>query len=188
MRLFEAFEAAGYESDRAVSKRSSTTKGAGSTAGTRESVIGTYPRQSAHHRPHRLRQNLDCLRAGQQDSRDGFTVLYHRFLRLFGGRGHAYGDGRYPNLMRKLARTDVLVLDDWGLNKLTAPPHRHLLDVPDDRHKRHSTLVTSRLPVEPTHTDAILDRLVHNAYRIVLKGESMRKLTAKGGGPLTAKS
>ena len=88
--------------------------------------------------------------------------------------------------MRKLARTDVIILDDWGLAKLTAPQRRDLLEILEDRHEQRSTLVTSQLPVEhwhkmigePTHADAILDRLVHNAYRIALKGESMRKLNA----------
>ena len=99
---------------------------------------------------------------------------------------HTRTDGRYPLLMKKLARTDVIVLDDWGLAKLTAPQRRDLLEVLDDRHNRRSTLITSQLPVEhwhkiishPTLADAILDRLVRNAYRIELKGESMRKLTA----------
>ena len=98
--------------------------------------------------------------------------------------------------MKKLARTDVLVLDDWGVAKLTAPQRRDLLDILDDRHERRSTVVTSQLPVEhwhkmigePTHADAILDRLVHNAYRITLKGESMRKANAKGGKRPPAKS
>ena len=77
-------------------------------------------------------------------------------------------------------------MDDWGLAKLTAPQRRELLDILEDRHRHRSTVVTSQLPVEhwhkmigePTHADAILDRLVHNAYRINLKGESMRKLNA----------
>ena len=126
--------------------------------------------------------------------RDGFTVQYHRLSRLFDELGYAHGDGRYPKVMRKLARTDVIILDDWGLSKLTAPQRRDLLEILEDRHEQRSTLVTSQLPVEhwhkmigePTHADAILDRLVHNAYRIALKGESMRKIKAKGGGSLTA--
>ena len=109
---------------------------------------------------------------------------------IFAGRadelGYAHGDGRYRKLMKKLARTDVIILDDWGLTRLTAPQRRELLDILEDRHRSRSTVVTSQLPVEhwhktigePTHADAILDRLVHNAYRINLKGESMRKLNA----------
>ena len=131
---------------------------------------------------------------GNKACRDGFTVQYHRLSRLFDELGYAHGDGRYPKVMKKLARTDVIILDDWGLAKLTAPQRRELLEILEDRHERRSTLVTSQLPVEhwhkmigePTHADAILDRLVHNAYRIVLKGESMRKMKAKGGRSLTA--
>jgi len=117
--------------------------------------------------------------------RSGFTAQYRRLSRLFDELSYAHADGRYPLKMKKLARTDVIVLDDWGLAKLTAAQRRDLLEVLDDRHNRRSTLVTSQLPVEhwhkiigdPTFADAILDRLVHNAYRITLKGESMRKLT-----------
>ncbi len=118
--------------------------------------------------------------------RSGFTAQYYRLSRLFDELSYAHADGRYPQLMKKLARTDVIVLDDWGLAKLTAPQRRDLLEVLDDRHDRRSTLITSQLPVEhwhkiigdPTLADAILDRLVHNSYRIELKGESMRKLNA----------
>jgi len=118
--------------------------------------------------------------------RQGYTAQYRRLSRLFDELSYAHADGRYPQLMKKLARTDVIVLDDWGLAKLTAPQRRDLLEVLDDRHDRRSTLITSQLPVEhwhkiigdPTLADAILDRLVHNSYRIELKGESMRKLNA----------
>lgn len=118
--------------------------------------------------------------------RSGFTAQYYRLSRLFDELSYAHADGRYPLLMKKLARTDVIVLDDWGLTKITAPQRRDLLEVLDDRHDRRSTLITSQLPVEhwhkiignPTLADAILDRLVHNAYRVHLKGESMRNLTA----------
>lgn len=116
--------------------------------------------------------------------RQGYTAQYRRLSRLFDELSYAHADGRYPQLMKKLARTDVIVLDDWGLAKLTAPQRRDLLEVLDDRHDRRSTIITSQLPVEhwhkiigdPTLADAILDRLVHNSYRIELKGESMRKL------------
>ncbi len=133
---------------------------------------------------------------GNKACRDGFSVQYHRLSRLFDELGYAHGDGRYPKVMKKLARTDLIIVDDWGLAKLTAPQRRDLLEILEDRHQRRSTLVTSQLPVEhwhkmiaePTHADAILDRLVHNAYRMELKGESMRKLNAKGGIPLQATS
>jgi DNA replication protein DnaC len=108
----------------------------------------------------------------------------------------ARGDGRYPRLMRQLARIDVLVLDDWGLDSgLTDRQRRDLLEILDDRYATRATVVTSQLPVEhwhealgdPTLAEAILDRLVHNAYRIKLKGKSMRKNLAEELG-LPAKS
>ena len=95
----------------------------------------------------------------------------------------AQGDGRYPKLMRALAKTDLLVLDDFGAAPLRDEHRRDLLEILDDRYGVLSTLVTSQFPVthwheligDPTLADAILDRLVHNAYKINLKGESMRK-------------
>ena len=115
--------------------------------------------------------------------RDGYNVAYHRLPRLLEELTISHGDGRFAKLMRAFARTDLIVLDDWGLAKLTDPQRRDLLELIDDRHGQAATIVTSQLPVEhwhdvigdPTLADAILDRLVHNAYRIVLKGESMRK-------------
>jgi len=99
----------------------------------------------------------------------------------------AHGDGRFTKLMRGFAKTDLIILDDWGLAKFSAEQRRDLLELLDDRHPNRSTLVTSQVPVDhwhkiigdPTLADAILDRLVHNAYRINLKGESMRKRHAK---------
>ena len=118
-----------------------------------------------------------------QACRLGYTALYLRTPRLLEDLTLAHGDGRYPKLMRSLSRTDLVVLDDWGLAPMTPAGRRDLLELLDDRHPGRSTLVTSQLPVEawhehigePTLADAILDRLVHNAYRIQLQGESMRK-------------
>jgi DNA replication protein DnaC len=119
--------------------------------------------------------------------REGYTALYLRLPRLLEELHLAHGDGRFPKLMAGLAKTDLIVLDDWGLAKLSAEQRRDLLELLDDRHGNRSTIVTSQLPVDhwhevigdPTLADAILDRLVHNAYRINLKGESMRKRHAK---------
>jgi DNA replication protein DnaC len=102
----------------------------------------------------------------------------------------ARGDGRYARLLKALARVELLILDDWGLAPLTPEQGRDLLEVLDDRHGRSSTIVTSQLPVDhwhelignPSIADAILDRLVHNAHRLILKGDSMRKLAAKQSG------
>jgi DNA replication protein DnaC len=99
----------------------------------------------------------------------------------------AKGDGSYPKLLASLAKVDVLILDDWGLMKLSAENRRDLLEVLEDRHGLRSTIATSQLPIDewhavigdPTLADAILDRLVHNAYKINLRGESMRKRKAK---------
>ncbi len=118
---------------------------------------------------------------------EGYSALYLRLPRLFEELTLAHGDGRFPKLMTTFARTDLIVLDDWGLAKLTAEQRRDLLELLDDRHPKRSTIVTSQIPVDhwheiigdPTLADAILDRLIHNAYRVNLKGESMRKRRAK---------
>jgi len=129
---------------------------------------------------------LACALA-QKACREGHTALYLRLPRLLQEMAIAKGDGRYPKLLATLAKTEVLVLDDWGLAKLTGEQRRDLLEILEDRHATRSTLATSQLPVEkwhdligdPTLADAILDRLVHNAYKINLKGGSMRKRKAK---------
>lgn len=129
---------------------------------------------------------LACALANKA-CREGYTVQYIRLPRLFEELALAHADGRYPKLMAGFAKTDVLVLDDWGLAPLTDADRREILEILEDRHELRSTLVTSQLPVEkwydalghPTLADAILDRLVHNAYRIEMKGESMRKKRAR---------
>lgn len=126
---------------------------------------------------------LACALA-QKACRAGYKAFYQRLPRLLVELEIARGDGRYPKLMRQLAKVEVLVLDDWGLeNGLNDRQRRDLLEILDDRYATHSTLVTSQLPIDhwheamgdPTLADAILDRLVHNAHRIALKGKSMRK-------------
>jgi len=129
----------------------------------------------------------------QQACRQGLTTRYLRAPRLFEDLQLAHADGRFPKLMASYAKTDLIVLDDWGLAGLDTVARRDLLELLDDRHGQRSTLVTSQLPIEhwhevigdPTLADAILDRLVHSAYRITLKGESMRKRRARN---LTAPS
>ncbi|MEN7974045.1 MAG: IS21-like element helper ATPase IstB, partial [Verrucomicrobiota bacterium] len=110
--------------------------------------------------------------------REGYSAQYLRLPRLFEELHLAHADGRFPKLMMAFAKTDLLILDDWGLSKLAAEQRRDLLELLDDRHGTRSTIVTSQLPVDhwheiigdPTLADAILDRLIHNAYRINLKG------------------
>ena len=123
----------------------------------------------------------------QKACREGYTALYLRLPRLFEDLSLAHGDGRFTRLMAGFAKTDLIILDDWGLAKFTGEQRRDLLELLDDRHGNRSTLVTSQVPVEHWHevigdhtlADAILDRLVHSAYRINLKGESMRKRRAR---------
>ncbi len=124
---------------------------------------------------------------GQQAARRGYSVLYQRLSRLLEEMEIAYGDGSLPKVRSKLAKTDLLILDDWALAPLTAYGRHELLELVDDRIDCNSILITSQLPIdqwhdyigEPTVADAILDRLIHRAHRIELKGESMRKARAK---------
>ena len=123
---------------------------------------------------------------GNKACRDNRSVLYQRVPRMLEGLGLARGDGRYARMLKSLARVQVLILDDWGLTPLNAEQRRDLLEIIDDRHGRASTIVTSQLPIDnwhahigdPTIADAVLDRLVHSAQRLELKGESLRKLRA----------
>ncbi len=124
---------------------------------------------------------------GHKACRDGRSVLYHRMPRLFEALALARGDGRHARLLKTLARVQLLILDDWGLAPLAPEQRRDLLEIMDDRHGRATTIETSQLPVDawhatigdPTLADAILDRLVHNAHRLTLKGDSIRKAAAK---------
>jgi DNA replication protein DnaC len=126
--------------------------------------------------------------------REGYTAQYVRLTRLLRELTIAKGDGQYAKLLTNLAKVDVLILDDWGLMKLSAENRRDLLEVLEDRHGRRSTIATSQLPIDQWHdvigdatlADAILDRLVHNAYKINLRGESMRKRQAKLTGTETS--
>ena len=124
---------------------------------------------------------------GQKVCRDGFNVIYRRASRLFAEILQAKGEGRHLKYLAAIAKTDLLVIDDWGLAPLDDEQRRDLLEIMDDRHINRSTLITSQLPVEKWHeiigdgtiADAILDRLVHNAHKIKMKGESMRKKAAR---------
>ena len=124
---------------------------------------------------------------GHKACRDNRSVLYQRVPRLFEELALARGDGRHARLLRSLGRADLLVLDDWGLEPLDAAARHDLLEILEERYGRKSTLVTSQLPVDrwheiigdPTYADAIMDRLVHNAHRIELTGESLRRARAK---------
>jgi DNA replication protein DnaC len=124
---------------------------------------------------------------GHKAYRDNRSVLYHRVPKLFEDLTLARGDGRHSRLLRSLGRADLLILDDWGLEPLDAAARHDILEILEERYGRRSTIVTSQLPVErwheiigdPTYADAILDRLVHNAHRIDLAGESLRRARSK---------
>ncbi|MCX7323139.1 MAG: IS21-like element helper ATPase IstB [Hyphomicrobiales bacterium] len=124
---------------------------------------------------------------GHKACREDFSVLYHRVPRLFAALAIARNTGRYANMLRTIARTKLLILDDWGPEPLTAEQRRDLLEIVEDRYDTGSTMITSQIPVErwyeviadPTLADAILDRVIHNATRIELSGESLRKTRAK---------
>jgi DNA replication protein DnaC len=129
---------------------------------------------------------LACALA-HQACRQGFRTLYRRAPRLFDELTLARADGTYPRLLARFARMDVLVVDDWGLAPLKDAERRDLLEIMEDRHGLRSTIWTSQIPIakwhdhvgDPTIADAICDRLLHNAHRIVLQGPSRRKTKAK---------
>jgi DNA replication protein DnaC len=149
-----------------------------------------------------VQQHLNCVITGptgvgktyigcalaQHACKKGYRALYRRAPRLFDELALARADGTYARLLARLARLDVLVLDDWGLSPIREPERRDFLEVLEDRYGTRSTVVTSQLPTDkwhdhlgdPTLADAICDRLLHNAYRIVLKGPSRRKEVLAG--------
>jgi DNA replication protein DnaC len=114
---------------------------------------------------------------------NGYGARYIRLPRLLQEIALGKGDGRYAKILKALGKTDLLIIDDFGLKKLTRDQSDDLMEIIEDRHNLRSTLITSQLPLEnwheiigdPTLADAILDRLVHTAHRITLFGESMRK-------------
>lgn len=128
---------------------------------------------------------------GNQACRQGLSVRYERTPRLLDALRIARGDGSYHKKLALLARTDLLILDDFGIKPLSQQERHDLLELIEDRHGLRSTLITSQLPIsawhnylnDPTIADALLDRLLNGAHRIELKGESMRKRAASLTGP-----
>ena len=129
---------------------------------------------------------LSCA-LGHKACRDNRSVLYQRLPKLFGELALARGDGRYARIVRALGGVQLLILDDWGLEPLDAQARHDLLEILEERYGRRSTIITSQLPVEswhavigdPTYADAILDRIVHNAQRLNLSGDSLRRTRSK---------
>jgi DNA replication protein DnaC len=124
---------------------------------------------------------------GHKACREGLSVIYQRAGRLFYELGISRGDGRYLRQLKSLGQAELLILDDWGLAALQDEQRRDLLELAEERHSRKSTLIVSQIPIEKWHdligestiADAVLDRLVHNAHKISMKGDSMRKQMAK---------
>jgi DNA replication protein DnaC len=125
---------------------------------------------------------LACALA-QKACRDGYTILHKRAAELFRELSVAHADGSFGRLLLRLSRIDILALDDFAMAPLKDSERRDFLELCDDRYQRRSTILTSQVPLahwheqigDPTLADSILDRLVHNAYRLELSGESMRK-------------
>jgi DNA replication protein DnaC len=123
----------------------------------------------------------------QKACRDGYSALYTRAQSLFRDLAMSRADGSLRNLLARLSRIDVLVIDNWAMAPLSEPERRDFWEICEDRYQVRSTILTSQLQVsrwheqigDPTLADGILDRLVHNAHRIEMRGDSMRK----GGGP-----
>jgi DNA replication protein DnaC len=125
---------------------------------------------------------LGCALA-HKACQNGYSAQYIRLPRLLQQIAIGKGDGRYGRILKALGKTDLLIIDDFGLKKLIREQSEDILEIVEDRHNMRSTLITSQLPidhwheiiVDPTLADAILDRLVHTAYKVNLDGESMRK-------------
>lgn len=121
---------------------------------------------------------------GRAACQTDYTVRYQRTSRLLQSLELAHADGSYPQLLHKLARTHLLIFDDWLRDPLSRSQTRDLLEILDDRYGHSATMVVTQVPVaewhsripDPTLSDAVLDRLIHNAYRLKLEGESMRKI------------
>ena len=126
---------------------------------------------------------------GQKACRDGYTALFQKTAELFRSLATSRADGSHSKVLYQLAHVDLLIVDDWAMAPMTEAERRDFLEICDTRYQARSTLLTSQLPVsnwhaqigDPTIADSILDRLVHNAHRIDLNGESMRKKRGQSG-------
>ncbi len=124
---------------------------------------------------------------GHRACMEGYKVFYTKASRLFERLALARGDGRYARIMENLAKRDLIIIDDWGLSTLTDQESKDLFEILEDRHDNRSTVIAGQLPIEHWHdtiknpalADAVMDRLVHNAYKIQLTGESMRKVKSQ---------
>lgn len=168
-----------YREQRGLNKRQVAELGTGGWIQQHHNVLITGPCGTG-------KTYLSCA-LGMDACLKGYSARYYRISRLLADLTLSHADGSYRRLLNSLARTQVLILDDWGLEDLTPPQRNDLLEVMDDRHGASSTIIASQLPTTQWHqslgdatlADAILDRLMHNAHRVTLKGESIRKLQGK---------
>lgn len=173
-----------YRANRGLSKRLMLHLATGHWIRNHENVIVTGPTG--------VGKSFVACALGHKACLNGFTARYFRLPRLLEELAVARAEGRYLKVLRTLARLDVLVLDDWGLKRISTDQQEDLHELLDDRIHKRSTIATSQLPLDqwhammanPTLADAILDRLAHIAHRIALKGESMRKQLAKVSSPV----
>lgn len=178
MKTDASFEDIDYKPTRGLDKRQLSALSSCDWIGQGHHVIITGPTGAG-------KTWLACA-LGNQALRRGLPVMYRRFGRLLEDIQIARGDGSLPKLRANIAKAQLLILDDWGLSALSAVNRQDLLELVDDRTGSSSIAITSQLPVdkwheylgEPTIADAVMDRLVHSAHRIEVKGESMRKAKA----------
>lgn len=175
LRLSATVEDIDYRHPRGLDKRTILALAECHWVRQRQNVILTGPTGAG-------KTYIACA-LGHKACREGYTVQYHRAPRLFQQLALAKGDGRYPKLMAALAKTDLLILDDWATTLLTDEQRRDMFEIVEDRYECRAMLIAAQLPLEhwheaigdPTLADAILDRIVHNAHKLALTGDSMRK-------------
>lgn len=176
LRLTAVLEDIDYRRPRGLDKSMIMALGACRWVAERHNVLLTGPTGVG-------KSYLACALA-QKACRENYRALYYRMPRLLQDMAVARADGRYGKVLAYLLKHDVLVIDDWGLAPLDDAGRRDLLEILEDRYDRRSTIIVGQIPVsawhemigDPTLADAILDRLVHRAYQIQMKGESMRKI------------